>query len=73
MGLYGTIVVEPDDPSFWPAADRQRSITLDDLLVEDGHVAPFDRGGPTFPAMGRFGNVMLTNGRTRFSDRVAGR
>ena len=71
MGLYGTIVVEPDDPSYWPAADRQLSITLDDLLMEDGHIAPFDRGGPTFTAMGRFGNVMLTNGETSFSEQVA--
>ncbi len=23
MGLYGTIIVEPSDPSFWPAVDRQ--------------------------------------------------
>jgi FtsP/CotA-like multicopper oxidase with cupredoxin domain len=37
MGLYGTIIVEPADPSYWPAVDRQLSITLDDLLVEDGH------------------------------------
>ena len=71
MGLYGTIVVEPDDASYWPAADRQLSITLDDVLIEDGHVAPFDREGPTFTAMGRFGNVMLTNGETRFSDQAA--
>ncbi|MDP9071315.1 MAG: multicopper oxidase family protein [Actinomycetota bacterium] len=71
MGLYGTIIVEPDEASYWPAADRQLSITLDDLLVEDGHVAPFHRGGPTFTAMGRFGNVMLTNGETRFTDQAA--
>jgi FtsP/CotA-like multicopper oxidase with cupredoxin domain len=67
MGLYGTIVVEPTDPSYWPAVDRQLAITLDDLLVEAGHIAPFRRSGPTFVAMGRFGNVMLTNGQTVFS------
>ena len=64
MGLYGTIIVEPSDPSFWPAVDRQLSITLDDLLVEDGHIAPFHRSGPNYTAMGRFGNVMLINGET---------
>ena len=71
LGLYGTIIVEPDDESYWPAADRQLSVTLDDLLVEDGQVVPFHRGGPTFTAMGRFGNVMLTNGRPRFTERAA--
>ncbi|HEX2272547.1 MAG TPA: multicopper oxidase family protein [Acidimicrobiales bacterium] len=71
MGLYGTIMVEPANPSYWPPADRQLSITLDDLLMEDGHIAPFDPSGPTFTAMGRFGNVMLTNGETTFSQQAA--
>ena len=71
MGLYGTIVVEPADPSYWPAADRSLTLTLDDLLVEDGHIAPFSRSGPTFVAMGRYGNVMLINGETQFSGQAA--
>jgi FtsP/CotA-like multicopper oxidase with cupredoxin domain len=71
MGLYGTIVVEPADPRCWPAADRQLTLTLDDLLVEDGHIAPFSRSGPTFVAMGRYGNVMLINGETQFSGQAA--
>ena len=71
MGLYGTIVVEPADPSYWPAADRQLTLTLDDLLVEDGQIAPFSKSGPTFVAMGRYGNVMLINGETRFSGQAA--
>jgi FtsP/CotA-like multicopper oxidase with cupredoxin domain len=71
MGLYGTIVVEPADPSYWPAADRQLTLTLDDLLVEDGHIAPFRRSGPNYVAMGRFGNVMLINGETEFSGQAA--
>ena len=71
MGLYGTIVVEPADSSYWPAADRQLTVTLDDLLVEDGHIAPFSRSGPTFVAMGRYGNVMLINGETQFSGAAA--
>ncbi len=67
MGLYGTIIVEPSDVSYWPVVDRQLSITLDDLLVEDGHIAPFHRSGPNYTAMGRFGNVMLLNGRADWS------
>ncbi len=71
MGLYGTIVVEPSDPEYWPPVDRQLTLTLDDLLVEDGHVAPFRKSGPTFTAMGRFGNVILINGETTFSGEAA--
>jgi FtsP/CotA-like multicopper oxidase with cupredoxin domain len=71
MGLYAPIVVEPADPSYWPSVDRWLTITLDDLLVEDGHIAPFRRSGPTFVAMGRFGNVMLINGETGFSSEAS--
>ena len=66
MGLYAGIIVEPEDPNYWPPADRQLAITLDDILIEEGQIAPFDRSGPTFTAMGRFGNVMLTNGETDY-------
>ncbi len=70
MGLYGTIIVEPTDPDYWPAVDRDLTITLDDLLIEDGAMAPFLRSGPTYTAMGRFGNVMLINGETAFSSEI---
>jgi len=68
LGLYGTVVVEPSDPSYWAPADRFLSLTLDDLLVEDHKIVPFLRSGPTYTAMGRFGNVMLVNGDTAFVD-----
>jgi FtsP/CotA-like multicopper oxidase with cupredoxin domain len=66
MGLYAGIIVEPEAPDYWPPADRQLAITLDDVLIEDGQMAPFDRSGPSFTAMGRFGNVMLINGETDY-------
>jgi FtsP/CotA-like multicopper oxidase with cupredoxin domain len=71
MGLYGTVIVEPSDPDYWPIVDRELTITLDDLLIEDGAMAPFLRSGPRYTAMGRFGNVMIINGETDFSTDVA--
>jgi len=71
MGLYAPIVVEPSDPSYWPPVDRQLTITLDDVLIEDGKMAPFSHSGPNFVAMGRFGNVMLINGEAEFSGEAA--
>jgi FtsP/CotA-like multicopper oxidase with cupredoxin domain len=71
MGLYATVIVEPSDPSYWPEADQQLSVTLDDVLIEDGRMAPFRRSGPTHTAMGRFGNVFLVNGETRLSASAA--
>ncbi|WP_185972363.1 multicopper oxidase family protein [Georgenia yuyongxinii] len=67
MGLYGTLVVDPTDPEYWPAVDRELTLTLDDLLVEDGHIAAFSRDMPNHTAMGRFGNVLLINGETSFA------
>ena len=64
MGLYGNILVVPDDPGYWPPAHRELVLTLDDVLLEDGAVAPFSRDETTYAAMGRFGNVMLVAGET---------
>jgi len=64
MGLYGNIVVDPTDHDYWPPVSREHVVTVDDVLVEDGQLAPFHVDGPTHVAMGRFGNVMLTAGET---------
>ena len=39
-------------------------LTLDDLLLEDGTIAPFSRTETNYAAMGRYGNVMLIGGET---------
>jgi FtsP/CotA-like multicopper oxidase with cupredoxin domain len=67
MGLYGNIVVVPSEPEYWPPAHRELTLTLDDVLLEEGQVAPFSRLHPTFTAMGRFGNVLLVNGDPHLS------
>ena len=40
MGLYGNILVVPADPDYWPPAHRELLLTLDDVLIEDGKIAP---------------------------------
>jgi len=39
-------------------------LTLDDVFIEGGVIAPFSPDETTFAAMGRYGNVMLTGGET---------
>ena len=63
LGLYGNILVVPSDPDYWPPADREIPLTLDDVLIEDGKVAAFS-DETTHVAMGRFGNVMLVAGES---------
>ena len=64
MGLYANILVVPADPEYWPPANRELLLTLDDVLVEDGKIASFSRAETTYAAMGRFGNVLLVGGET---------
>jgi FtsP/CotA-like multicopper oxidase with cupredoxin domain len=67
LGLYGNVLVEPADPDYWPPAHRELTLTLDDILIEDGKVAPFSRDETTHAAMGRFGDVLLVNGETELA------
>jgi len=64
MGLYGTVLVRPTQADYWPPVHRDVVLALDDVLIEDGAIAPFDRSQVTHAAMGRFGNVFLVNGET---------
>jgi FtsP/CotA-like multicopper oxidase with cupredoxin domain len=66
QGLYGNIIVIPNDPAYWAPANREEIVVLDDILLEDGQIAPFSQSGPTYSAMGRFGNVLLINGSTSY-------
>jgi FtsP/CotA-like multicopper oxidase with cupredoxin domain len=70
MGLYGNIVVVPAEEGYWPPVNREVVLTVDDILIEEGQVAPFHHAGPTHVAMGRFGNVMLTGGEARFESQA---
>ena len=62
LGMYGNILVVPSGPDYWPPANRDVILTLDDLLLEDGKLAPFSRTETNYAAMGRFGNIFLVAG-----------
>ena len=62
LGLYGNIIVVPASADYWPPAHRELALTLDDILIEAGRVAPFSPDETTYSAMGRFGNHMLVQG-----------
>jgi FtsP/CotA-like multicopper oxidase with cupredoxin domain len=70
LGLYGNIIVEPTDPEYWPEVNSELALTLDDVLLEDGKVAPFSHHETTYVAMGRFGDVLLVGGETDLSLRA---
>jgi FtsP/CotA-like multicopper oxidase with cupredoxin domain len=67
LGLYGNILVAPSDSGYWPPANRELLLTLDDILIEEGQIAAFRESETTHVAMGRFGNVMLVSGEPDLS------
>ena len=67
MGLYGNIIVAPADPDYWSPVHRELALVLDDVLIEDGRIAPFSTTESNYVAMGRFGNVLLLNGEPDLS------
>jgi hypothetical protein len=52
MGLYGNILIEPAEPDYWPSANRDLVLTLDDVLPEDGKIASFSVPETSDAAMG---------------------
>src|SRR5829696_9292673 len=68
MGLYGNILVEPNERDYWPPAHREVLLTLDDILLDaDGRIAPFNPHETDYVAMGRFGTTFLISGEPQLS------
>src|SRR5437660_11229608 len=64
LGLYAPIIVVPTEAAYWSPVNREVTLTLDDILLEEGKIAPCTRTTPDPTAKGRLGNVMLVNGET---------
>ncbi len=67
MGLYGNFLVEPADPDYWPPAHRELALTLDDILLEDGKIAPFSRDRDDACGDGAFWRCAAGGGETDLS------
>lgn len=63
LGLYGNIIVEPSDPRYYNQVDREETLILDDIRLVGGDVEAFSKDYVKRTLMGRFGNVMLLNGK----------
>ncbi len=70
LGLYGNILVVPRSGPVFSPANREERLILSDVLMGDGGPVPWGRDAATHALMGRFGNVMLVNGQTRWLARA---
>lgn len=66
LGLYGNYLVVSDNPDYWSPVNREVALFVDDILIENGTIAPFSKASADHTLMGRFGNIMLVNGETNY-------
>lgn len=66
LGLYGNYIVEPNASDYWAEVDREETIFLDDIAIQNGTIAQFSKTTVDHALMGRFGNVMLVNGKDSY-------
>ena len=66
MGLYGNMMVESPDSTYYSPVNSEEVLMLDDLLMDGDSVVPFGKEGANFAPMGRFGTVLLVNGETHY-------
>ena len=67
LGLYGNYLVASPDSNYLSPVNREVSLMLDDILIENGAIVPFSKESANYALMGRFGNVMLASGETDYS------
>ena len=73
LGLYGNMLVEPRQPDYFGPVDREEFLMVDDFLMTGDDPLPFGLERSTHAFMGRFGNLMLTNGEPDYElDATAG-
>jgi len=71
LGMYGNYLISPLSDDFWLKADEEIPLFFDDLLLGENGLEPFYTDHVDRTLMGRFGNVMFTNGSTEYSTNVA--
>lgn len=63
LGEYGTFqVIDPTAKKDYQSEDL---VDLDDILIENGAIPPFESGSTNYALMGRYGNTMFINGEQK--------
>lgn len=73
MGLYGNYWVVPKDneilaqtTTYWSPVNEEVPLMLNDLLIQNGEIDPFNSKSSDHALMGKFGNTMFVNGDTNY-------
>ncbi len=66
MGLYANLWVTPKNADVYNPVNREEVLMLDDMLLEGGLPVPYGEQEADHALMGRFGNMMLINGKPSY-------
>lgn len=67
LGLYGNILVVPIDSSYYNNVNREEFMFLDDIQLTGNDITPVYKNKISQTLMGKFGNVLLTNGKESYN------
>lgn len=67
MGLYGNYLVEPTKEDYWSKVNREETLVLDDILMDNNKIEKFSSSFSNYVLMGRYGNTMMINGDTSYT------
>ena len=63
LGLYGNLLVTPTRSDAYAPVNQEEVIVFDDIMLsKDNELIPYGTDDATHPLMGRFGNLVITNG-----------
>lgn len=62
LGLYGNILVTPNDEKYRNTVDNEQVLIVDDIQMNNDWIVPFAMDTVDQTLMGRFGNRFLLNG-----------
>jgi FtsP/CotA-like multicopper oxidase with cupredoxin domain len=62
LGLYGNMIVDSPEPGYYNPVNEEQVVMLDDLLIDEEGILPYGEEVANYAIMGRFGNLILTNG-----------
>ncbi len=66
LWLYGNYLVEPTDPNYWSKVNREETLILDDILLDNDKIEAFSDSFTNYTLMWRFWNTIMINGETNY-------
>lgn len=70
-GLAGNMIVLPINTSAYPLADVESILMLDDMLILPDKTLVYGKKDANYAIMGRYGNVLLVNGETQYTQNAS--